>query len=74
MNVVKIEKIENRVITIRGKKVLIDGNIAEVCGVETKRVNEGVEKISTSFLWATWLNSTKARTTNWSKISTGSIG
>ena len=43
MNVVKIEEIENRIITIRGEKVLIDGDVAEVYGVETKRVNEAVK-------------------------------
>ena len=43
MNVVKIEEIENRIITIRGEKVLIDGEVAEVYGVETKRVNEAVK-------------------------------
>lgn len=43
MNVVKIEEIKNRIITIRGEKVLIDGDVAEVYGVETKRVNEAVK-------------------------------
>ena len=43
MNVVKNEEIENRIITIRGEKVLIDGDFAEVYGVETKRVNEAVK-------------------------------
>jgi len=43
VNVVKIEEIENRIITIRGEKVLIDGDVAEVYGVETKRVNEAVK-------------------------------
>ena len=43
MNVVKIEEIENRIITIRGEKVLIDGDVAEVYGVETKSVNEAVK-------------------------------
>jgi hypothetical protein len=43
MNFVKNEEIENRIITIRGEKVLIDGDVAEVYGVETKRVNEAVK-------------------------------
>ena len=43
MNVVKMETIENRIIAIRGEKVLIDGDVAEIYGVETKRVNEAVK-------------------------------
>ena len=43
MNVVKLEKIENRIIAIRGEKVLIDADVAEIYGVETKRVNEAVK-------------------------------
>ena len=43
MNVVKIVEIENRIIAIRGEKVFIDGDIAKVYGVETKRVNEAVK-------------------------------
>jgi hypothetical protein len=38
-----METIENRIIAIRGEKVLIDGDVAEIYGVETKRVNEAVK-------------------------------
>ena len=30
MNVFKIKEIENRIITIRGEKLLIDGDVVEV--------------------------------------------
>lgn len=43
MNVIGIEDIETRIISIRGEKVLIDGDVAEIYGVETKRVNEAVK-------------------------------
>jgi ORF6N domain len=43
MNVVKLESIENRIVAIRGEKVLIDVDVAEIYGVETKRVNEAVK-------------------------------
>jgi hypothetical protein len=43
MNVVKLESIENRLVAIRGEKVLIDVDVAEIYGVETKRVNEAVK-------------------------------
>ena len=43
MNVVKLESIENSIVAIRGEKVLIDVDVAEIYGVETKRVNEAVK-------------------------------
>jgi len=43
MNIVKIEKIENKIIEIRGHKVLLDSDVAELYEVETKRVNEAVK-------------------------------
>jgi hypothetical protein len=43
MNIVKMETIESRIIAIRGEKVLIDVDVAEIYGVETKRVNEAVK-------------------------------
>lgn len=36
--------IENRIITIRGKQVMIDRDLAELYGVETKRLNEQVKR------------------------------
>ena len=32
--------IENRILTLRGKQVMIDRDLAELYGVETKRLNE----------------------------------
>ena len=43
MNIIKNEDIEIRIISIRGENVLIDGDVAEIYGVETKRVNEAVK-------------------------------
>ena len=43
MNIIKIEEIENLIIEIRGKKVLLDSDVAKIYGVETKRVNEAVK-------------------------------
>lgn len=43
MNIIKNEDIELRIISIRGENVLIDGDVAEIYGVETKRVNEAVK-------------------------------
>ncbi|MCL2627927.1 MAG: ORF6N domain-containing protein [Oscillospiraceae bacterium] len=38
----KFEEVEKRVITIREQQVLLDMDVAELYGVETKRVNEAV--------------------------------
>lgn len=38
-----IEIVQSRIYSIRGRKVMLDSDIAELYGVETKRVNEGVK-------------------------------
>lgn len=35
--------IENRIINIHGKQIILDSDIAELYGVETKRINEAVK-------------------------------
>ncbi|MCL2628418.1 MAG: ORF6N domain-containing protein, partial [Oscillospiraceae bacterium] len=40
---IKFEEVEKRVITIREQQVLIDRDVAELYGVETKRINEAVK-------------------------------
>lgn len=40
---VETHEIETRLIELRGQKVLIDRDVAELYGVETKRVNEAVK-------------------------------
>ncbi|PIQ09422.1 MAG: hypothetical protein COW71_06625 [Ignavibacteriales bacterium CG18_big_fil_WC_8_21_14_2_50_31_20] len=41
--IVKIEDIRNLILEIRGQKVIIDSDVAELYGVETKRINEAVK-------------------------------
>lgn len=36
--------IENRIISIRGKQIIVDRDLAELYGVETKRLNEAVKR------------------------------
>jgi len=42
-DIVKFENIEDRIVEIRGQKVLVDADVAEIYGVETKRINEAVK-------------------------------
>ena len=43
MDIVKLEKIEDKIIIIRNVQVLLDSDVAEIYGVETKRINEAVK-------------------------------
>ena len=40
MDMVRFEEVESRLLTIRDQQVLLDADVAELYGVETKRVNE----------------------------------
>jgi len=42
--IVPVGKIENRILLIRGEKVIIDADLAEFYGVPTKRLNEQVKR------------------------------
>ena len=40
---IQLEQIQNMIYVIRGQKVMLDSDLAELYGVETKRVNEQVK-------------------------------
>ncbi len=42
-DIVKFENLQDRIIEIRDQKVLLDVDVAEIYGVETKRINEAVK-------------------------------
>ena len=44
-----VERIETRILTIRGHRVLLDADLAEMYGVPTKRLNEAVRRNLTRF-------------------------
>jgi hypothetical protein len=39
----EIENIKSKIITVQGQQVILDSDVAELYGVETKRVNEAVK-------------------------------
>jgi hypothetical protein len=41
--VIKFENIEELIIEVKGQKVLLDRDVANIYGVETKRINESVK-------------------------------
>ena len=48
-NELPIERIESRILMIRGQKVMIDTDLTELYGVPTKRLNEQVKRNSARF-------------------------
>ncbi len=47
--IVPVDKIENRILLIRGVKVIIDADLASFFGVPTKRLNEQVKRNKNRF-------------------------
>ena len=45
----EVKLIENKIISIQGQQIIIDSDVAELYGVETKRVNEAVKNIPDKF-------------------------
>ena len=43
MQVIKFDQVQDKIISIRSQTVIIDTDVAELYGVETKRVNEAVK-------------------------------
>lgn len=41
--IIETKEIENKILIIRGEKILIDRDVADLYGVETKRINEVVK-------------------------------
>jgi phage regulator Rha-like protein len=48
-DLIPMERIESRIYLIRGQKVMLDRDLAELYGVSTKRLNEAVKRNSARF-------------------------
>ncbi len=48
-NLIPIERIENKILLLRGQKVMLDRDLAELYGVETKYLNRQVTRNSDRF-------------------------
>ena len=42
-DIIKLENVKGLILTIREQQVIIDSDVAELYGVETKRINETVK-------------------------------
>jgi hypothetical protein len=71
---IPIEAISQRIFIIRGVKVMLDADLAELYGVTTKRLNEQVKRNNTRFPRDFMLQLTpeEVETLNRSQIATGS--
>jgi len=49
MNIVKFEEIENKIIEIRSQKTILDSDVANLYGVETRDINKAVKNNSDKF-------------------------
>lgn len=65
--------VESRIMSIRGNQIMIDRDLAELYGVETKRLNEAVKRNIERFPERFRFQLTKGKWLNWSQIATGSI-
>ena len=72
--VVKFNAVEERIITLRGEKVLLDSDVAFLYNVETKRINEAVKNNPDKFPRGYTVELTKEELTNLrSKFSTTNL-
>jgi len=46
---IKFENVQDRIVELRGERVLLDADVAELYGVETKRINEAVKNNADKF-------------------------
>lgn len=70
-DVVSFHSVENRIIDLRGQKVILDSDVAALYGIETKRVNEAVKNNPEKFPDGYVLELDSCETKSlWSKFST----
>lgn len=49
MNIISYEQVESKILKIRNQNVILDSDVAELYGVETKRINEAVTRNTDKF-------------------------
>ena len=43
MQVIKPDQVQEKIVTLREHKIIIDADVAELYGIETKQVNQAVK-------------------------------
>ena len=74
MSLIPVERIERAILSIRGEKVMLDSNLAELYGVETRVLNQAVKRNASRFPedFMFQLNAAEAAKLNRSQIVIGS--
>lgn len=67
-----VNEIQHRILQIRGKKVMIDRDLAELYGVTTKRLNEQVKRNAHRFPEDFMFQLTEIEKKRWSQFATTS--
>lgn len=74
-SLIPLEKVDRRILLIRGQKVILDYDLAELYGVTTKRLNEQVKRNSERFPKHFMFQLTNQEFENWrSQIATSNPG
>ena len=71
--IVPTERIENKILLLRGQRVMLDRDLAELYGVETKNLNRQVkrnpERFPSEFMFQLTLSEKEELVTNWHRFN-----
>ena len=70
LSVITTKDVEEKLISLRNQKVLLDCDVADLYGVKTKEINQAVKNNPEKFPYAIFLYLTSMRKQRWSKILT----
>jgi hypothetical protein len=71
---IPVERIERSIFLIRGQKVMLDADLADLYGVATKRLNEQVKRNPGGLRRISCFSSPSKKRPRWSQIATTSPG
>ena len=49
MELISYDQVKSKIIVIRGQKVILDSDVAELCGVVTKEINQAIRRNANKF-------------------------
>ncbi|WP_407897165.1 ORF6N domain-containing protein [Ferrigenium sp. UT5] len=70
--IIAIESVAQRILVLRGKKVMVDADLAELYGVPTKALNQAVHRNLERFPAVLCFSLHKKKKSRWSQIVTTS--
>ena len=70
--IIKLNDVEDKILTLRGQNILLDSDVAALYGVETKHINQAVSRNPAKFPEGYVFLCKVLIDNNWSQIVTGS--